>query len=164
LLSHRLVFSSAFSRFGKSHFLVPEADNVLALVNLLSHVELLLHEVGVFVVESFILNVSFSKESHSLVIRLDNLLGETIGVVDLLLNSVESASLVELGVSLTEFSVLTLGDIFGESLEFSLSSLNGCIILIGEPISIELPVPAVHLVDFVIPVVVVLVVAILNRS
>jgi hypothetical protein len=155
LLSHVLVFSTALSRFGKSHLLVPEADDVLTLVNLLSHVELLLHEVGVFVVESFILNVSFSKESHSLVIRLDDLLGEAVGVVDFLLDSVDMASLVELGVSLTEFSVLTLRNIFGESLEFSLSSLNGGVLLVGEPVFMELPVSAVHLVDFVVGVVLV---------
>ena len=65
------------------------------------------------------------------------------------------ASLVELGVSLTEFSVLTLRNIFGESLEFSLSSLNGGVLLVGEPVFMELPVSAVHLVDFVVGVVLV---------
>jgi len=68
------VFSTVLGGLAQSHLLVPEADDVLALVDLVTNVELFLHQVGVFVVESFILNVTFSEESHSLVVRLDDLL------------------------------------------------------------------------------------------
>lgn len=80
------VFSAFFGRNGKSHFLVPEADDVFAVGDLLAEFERLLGVVGRFVVEAFVLVVSLAQESHSLAVRFVDLLGQTIGVFDLALD------------------------------------------------------------------------------